>query len=39
MAVSPPGERGDAAAVARWFEKANGGRKSSSVEEFVALAG
>ena len=38
MAVSPPSEADDAA-VARWFvEKANGGRKSSRVEDFVALA-
>lgn len=37
MAVSPPSEKGDPA-VARWFDKANGGKKSSSVEQFVALA-
>ena len=43
MAVSPPlseNEKGAAAAaaVARWFEKANAGRRSSSVDDFVALA-
>lgn len=42
MAVSPPkSEAGgnDDAAVARWFiEKANGGGKSSKVEDFAALA-
>ena len=41
MAVSPPTDEskgGGDAAVARWFERANGGRRSSKVEEFVALA-
>ncbi len=34
MSVAPPPSSG----VARWFEKNNGGKKSSTVDEFVALA-